>query len=79
MVQLMYSGNLVVREDEDTSLDNYLWQRFDYPSNTLLPGMKFVWDLRKGFNRRLSTWLSSDAIMEISLGALNLIKVQNIA
>ena len=43
VVQLLDSGNLVVREESNT--DKYLWQSFDYPTDTLLPGMKLGWDL----------------------------------
>ncbi|PON53005.1 S-receptor-like serine/threonine-protein kinase [Parasponia andersonii] len=59
-VELLDSGNLVVREEDDTNSENYLWQSFDYPSDTLLPGMKLGWDLRTGLNRRLSAWKSWD-------------------
>ncbi|XP_028121640.1 G-type lectin S-receptor-like serine/threonine-protein kinase At4g27290 [Camellia sinensis] len=36
VAQLMKSGNLVVKDAND----NNLWQSFDYPCDTLLPGMK---------------------------------------
>ena len=57
IVQLLDSGNLVLREESE---DNYLWQSFDYPSDTLLPGMKLGWDLRTGLERRLTAWKSPD-------------------
>ncbi|XP_028800244.1 G-type lectin S-receptor-like serine/threonine-protein kinase At4g27290 [Neltuma alba] len=60
IVQLLGSGNLVLRDEEDQNPQNYLWQSFDYPSDTLLPGMKFGWDLRTGLNRRIIAWKSSD-------------------
>jgi hypothetical protein len=55
--QLLESGNLVVRNG---SSDAYLWQSFDSPSDTLLPGMKLgkyswsrtVWTL--------TSWRSAD-------------------
>ncbi|PON81451.1 S-locus glycoprotein, partial [Trema orientale] len=59
-VELLDSGNLVVTEEEDTNPENYLWQSFDYPSDTMMPGMKFGWDLRTGLNRRLSAWKNWD-------------------
>ena len=37
---LLDSGNLVVRDENEPNLEIYLWQGFDYPSDTLLPGMK---------------------------------------
>ncbi|PON52993.1 Mitogen-activated protein kinase kinase kinase [Parasponia andersonii] len=59
-VELLDSGNLVVTEEEDTNPGNSLWQSFDYPTDTLLPGMKYGWDLRTGLNRRLSAWKTWD-------------------
>ncbi|GMN65410.1 hypothetical protein TIFTF001_034478 [Ficus carica] len=46
VVVLLDSGNLVLRDEEDTNSENYLWQSFDYPSDTMLPGMKVAWDFR---------------------------------
>ncbi|KAM4092592.1 hypothetical protein ACB094_06G051900 [Castanea mollissima] len=60
IVQLLDSGNLVLREENEENPEKYLWQSFDYPSDTWLPGMKLGWDLRTGLERRLSTWKSPD-------------------
>ncbi|KAK4587261.1 hypothetical protein RGQ29_024110 [Quercus rubra] len=60
IVQLLYSGNLVLREENEENPLNYFWQSFDYPSDTWLPGMKLGWDLRTGLERRLTTWKSPD-------------------
>ncbi|CAA3009728.1 G-type lectin S-receptor-like serine threonine-kinase At4g27290 [Olea europaea subsp. europaea] len=60
ILQLLDSGNLVLRENIDGNTDVYLWQSFDYPSDTLLPYMKLGWDLRTGLNRRLFSWKNSD-------------------
>ncbi|GMN32314.1 hypothetical protein TIFTF001_041712 [Ficus carica] len=60
IVELLDSGNLVLRDEEDTNSENYLWQSFDYPSDTLLAGMKMGWDLRTGLKRCLSAWKSWD-------------------
>ncbi|RXH83015.1 hypothetical protein DVH24_003513 [Malus domestica] len=38
----------------------YLWQSFDYPSDTWLPGMKLGWDLRTGLKQLLSSWKDSE-------------------
>ncbi|XP_047947453.1 G-type lectin S-receptor-like serine/threonine-protein kinase At4g27290 isoform X4 [Salvia hispanica] len=59
-LQLLDLGNLVVRDTKDESADNYLWQSFDYPSDTMMPGMKLGWDLRTRLNRRITAWKSSD-------------------
>ncbi|EXC10167.1 G-type lectin S-receptor-like serine/threonine-protein kinase [Morus notabilis] len=60
IVELLDSGNLVLRDDEDRNAENYLWQSFDYPSDTILPNMKFGLDLRTGLKRHLSAWKSWD-------------------
>ncbi|XP_044473367.1 G-type lectin S-receptor-like serine/threonine-protein kinase At4g27290 [Mangifera indica] len=61
VLQLLDTGNLVLRDEQDANSEtNYLWQSFDYPSDTLLPGMKLGWDLRTGFERRLTSWISPD-------------------
>ncbi|KAK2980730.1 LOW QUALITY PROTEIN: hypothetical protein RJ640_011710 [Escallonia rubra] len=59
VAQLLDSGNLVVR-DVQTDDGNFLWQSFDYPSDTLLPGMKLGKDFETGLERYLSTWKSND-------------------
>lgn len=60
VLQLLDSGNLVLRDEKDGNSENYLWQSFDYPSDTLLPDMKVGWDSKSGLNRRLSSWKNSD-------------------
>ena len=60
IVQLLDSGNLVVRDEKEQHPENYLWQSFDYPCDTLLQGMKLGWDLRTGLEWRLSAWKSLD-------------------
>ncbi|KAK4587115.1 hypothetical protein RGQ29_024015 [Quercus rubra] len=60
IVQLLDSGNLVLREENEENPENYLWQSFDYPSDTWLPGMKLGWDLRTGLERSLTAWKSPD-------------------
>ncbi|KAK8477672.1 hypothetical protein V6N13_085643 [Hibiscus sabdariffa] len=60
VLQLLDSGNLVVRDGKDSNPGRYLWQSFDYPSDTILPGMKIGVDLRSGFQIRLSAWKNWD-------------------
>ncbi|GLT46510.1 hypothetical protein SLA2020_202570 [Shorea laevis] len=60
VVQLLDSGNLVLWDRITGKLESILWQSFDYPTDTLLAGMKFGMDLRTGLNRRLSAWKSPD-------------------
>ncbi|XP_062082929.1 G-type lectin S-receptor-like serine/threonine-protein kinase At4g27290 isoform X2 [Humulus lupulus] len=58
LVQLLDNGNLVLRDEKDENTENYLWESFNDPTDTIMPGMKFGWDLRSGLTRRLSTWKS---------------------
>lgn len=43
VVQLLESGNMVVKDG-----DNLLWESFDYPGDTFLPGMKIGRNLKTG-------------------------------
>ncbi|XP_059661601.1 G-type lectin S-receptor-like serine/threonine-protein kinase At4g27290 [Cornus florida] len=58
VAQLLDSGNLVVKDAAND--ENFLWQSFDYPGDTLLPGMKLGKNLVTGIDRRLWSWKSSD-------------------
>ncbi|KAF8370246.1 hypothetical protein HHK36_031714 [Tetracentron sinense] len=58
VAQLLDSGNLVIREAKDHQ--NYLWQSFDHPTDTLLPGMKLGWNFKTGMNRSMTSWKSED-------------------
>ncbi|XP_027353639.1 G-type lectin S-receptor-like serine/threonine-protein kinase At4g27290 [Abrus precatorius] len=61
IVQLLDTGNLVLRDKHgNNDLENFLWQSFDYPSNTLLPGMKLGYDKKTGFNRHITSWKNWD-------------------
>ncbi|KAA8523805.1 hypothetical protein F0562_010228 [Nyssa sinensis] len=57
---LLNSGNLVVGDGNDNNPDNFLWQSFDYPCDTFLPGMKLGRDLKTGIDRYISSWKSND-------------------
>ena len=56
MVQLLESGNLVVR---DQASGAHLWQSFDHPSNTLLLGMKTGKNLWTGAEWYITSWRSA--------------------
>ncbi|XVE80255.1 hypothetical protein DITRI_Ditri14bG0125100 [Diplodiscus trichospermus] len=60
IAQLLDSGNLIVKEENDSKHDNFLWQSFDYPCDTLLQGMKIGRNLITGLDRNLSSWKSPD-------------------
>ncbi|PWA97410.1 EGF-like domain-containing protein [Artemisia annua] len=55
--QLLDTGNLVIFKGQNKAV--YSWQSFDYPTNTLLPGMKFGVDKKTGLNRIVTSWKSS--------------------
>ena len=57
VVQLLDSGNLVVREQ---SSGDVLWQSFDHPSNTLLAGMRIGKDPQTGVDWSLTSWRASN-------------------
>ncbi|CAK9317641.1 unnamed protein product [Citrullus colocynthis] len=56
-LHLLDNGNLVLKDAESEKIS---WQSFDYPTDTLLPGMKLGWDFENRIQRRLSAWKSSD-------------------
>ncbi|KAI8557684.1 hypothetical protein RHMOL_Rhmol04G0029000 [Rhododendron molle] len=61
IAQLFDSGNMVVRNsDDEKKAENFLWQSFDYPGNTLLPGMKLGKNFLTGQEWYVSSWKSDD-------------------
>lgn len=56
VAELLETGNFILRQENDPDPKNYLWQSFDYPTDTLLPGMKLGWDSKTGLNRFLTSW-----------------------
>ncbi|XP_021808514.1 G-type lectin S-receptor-like serine/threonine-protein kinase At4g27290 isoform X3 [Prunus avium] len=46
ILQLLDSGNLVLREAKDGNSENYLWQSFDSHSDKLFQGMKIEWNVK---------------------------------
>ncbi|KAG2689662.1 hypothetical protein I3760_09G148800 [Carya illinoinensis] len=57
MARLLDTGNLVLVHPET---QRPIWQSFDFPTDTLLPFMKFGLDRRAGLNRSLTSWKSKD-------------------
>ncbi|KAL8506047.1 hypothetical protein ACS0TY_017054 [Phlomoides rotata] len=55
VAQLLDSGNLVVKDANDDNPENFLWQSFDHPTDTLLPGMK----LGKNFQTGVEVYITS--------------------
>jgi hypothetical protein len=55
-MQLLDDGNFVLKNEKQTGDEHFLWQSFDHPCDTILPGMKIGWDKKRGFDRRLTAW-----------------------
>ncbi|CAN4117737.1 unnamed protein product [Withania somnifera] len=60
VARLLDSGNLVIREENENRPEFFAWQSFDYPGDTLLPGMKLGRNLVAGLDWYLSSWKSPD-------------------
>ncbi|KAI3769203.1 hypothetical protein L6452_00303 [Arctium lappa] len=58
IAQLLDSGNLMVVDRDDPY--DYVWQSFDYPGNTYLPGIKFGRNLKKGVVTNFTSWKTDD-------------------
>ncbi|CAH8277574.1 unnamed protein product [Arabidopsis lyrata] len=54
--ELLDNGNLVLRYSNENETSGFLWQSFDFPTDTLLPNMKVGWDKNSGLNRILQSW-----------------------
>ncbi|XP_057790587.1 G-type lectin S-receptor-like serine/threonine-protein kinase At4g27290 [Salvia miltiorrhiza] len=58
VLKLLETGNLVVVDD---ARQGYIWQSFDYPTDTWLPGMKLVANgMDVGRETYLTSWNNSD-------------------
>uniref|UniRef100_A0A0D9WA14 Receptor-like serine/threonine-protein kinase n=1 Tax=Leersia perrieri TaxID=77586 RepID=A0A0D9WA14_9ORYZ len=62
VAHLRDSGNLVVRNGSSdvAAAAAYLWQSFDHPSDTLLPGMKMGKNMWDGKEWSITAWRSPD-------------------
>ncbi|CAL5183342.1 unnamed protein product [Lathyrus oleraceus] len=56
VLQLLDTGNLVLRETNVNDPTKYLWQSFDYPTDTLLPTMNMGWNFDKKTEKHLTSW-----------------------
>ncbi|KAL3522126.1 hypothetical protein ACH5RR_014960 [Cinchona calisaya] len=59
-LQLLDSGNLVLRNGNSGNSGSYLWQSFDHFSDTWLAGMKLGKDPSTGLVRNFTSWTSPD-------------------
>nr|CAA77788.1 S-locus glycoprotein [Brassica napus] len=60
VAELLANGNFVMRDTNNNRSSRFLWQSFDYPTDTLLPEMKLGYEPKTGLNRFLTSWRSSD-------------------
>ncbi|XP_031283487.1 G-type lectin S-receptor-like serine/threonine-protein kinase At4g27290 isoform X1 [Pistacia vera] len=61
MAKIFDSGNLIlVAEDEWSDSETIIWQSFDYPTDTIIPGMKFGMNRKTGLIQALTSWRSTD-------------------
>ncbi|KAL2462698.1 G-type lectin S-receptor-like serine/threonine-protein kinase CES [Forsythia ovata] len=58
---LLDNGNFVLRElNLDGSVNRTWWQSFDYPTDTILPGMKLGNNFKTGHQWLLTCWMNKD-------------------
>ncbi|KAL0308032.1 UNVERIFIED_CONTAM: Receptor-like serine/threonine-protein kinase SD1-8 [Sesamum calycinum] len=61
ILQLLDTGNLVLVDGKlGSSSQGYIWQSFDYPTDTWLPGMKMIDDIDAGVEKYLISWKNWD-------------------
>ncbi|XP_042067362.1 S-locus-specific glycoprotein S13-like [Salvia splendens] len=59
VLQILDSGNLVLVDNMSTT-QGYAWQSFDYPTDTMLPGMMMVDDNDSDVEKYMMSWTSPD-------------------
>ncbi|KAK1257122.1 Receptor-like serine/threonine-protein kinase SD1-8 [Acorus gramineus] len=57
IARIQEDGNFVLTNSATGAL---AWQSFDYPTDTILPGMKYGWDLKTGLDRNMTSWRGPD-------------------
>ncbi|KAK1415621.1 hypothetical protein QVD17_31404 [Tagetes erecta] len=60
VAQLLDTGNLVIKTGNLTDNETFIWQSFDYPGDTYLPGMKLGKNFITGRETYLTSWMSAD-------------------
>ncbi|KAM0838657.1 hypothetical protein ACQ4PT_060824 [Festuca glaucescens] len=57
--QLRDDGNFLLSADGSGTPQSAAWQSFDYPTDTLLPGMKLGMDLKRRLSWNITSWRSA--------------------
>ncbi|KAK8697442.1 hypothetical protein V6N13_113590 [Hibiscus sabdariffa] len=70
VVQLMESGNLVVKERNDNNLERTLWESFDYLGDSFLPEMKIGRNFITGFEMYLTYWKNTVLMLKFVHGEM---------
>ncbi|KAJ9553820.1 hypothetical protein OSB04_017865 [Centaurea solstitialis] len=60
VVQLLDTGNLVIKDGNAVGDETFIWQSFDYPGDILISGMKMGKNLVTGREMYLTSWKSED-------------------
>ncbi|CAJ2678385.1 unnamed protein product [Trifolium pratense] len=61
ILQILDSGNLVISESpNENDPTKFLWQSFDFPTDTLLPGMKLGWNFDTNTEKHINSWKVTD-------------------
>ncbi|KAM0010021.1 putative protein kinase RLK-Pelle-DLSV family [Helianthus debilis subsp. tardiflorus] len=60
VAQLLDTGNLVIKSGNETNNEIVIWQSFDYPGDTCLPGMKLGKNFITGRETYQTSWRSTD-------------------
>ncbi|PIM99195.1 hypothetical protein CDL12_28314 [Handroanthus impetiginosus] len=62
VLQLLDDGNMVIADEnrKSPSQGSFIWQSFDCPSDTWLPGMKMVYDIDFGKHKYITSWRNSN-------------------
>ncbi|XP_077243380.1 G-type lectin S-receptor-like serine/threonine-protein kinase At4g27290 isoform X2 [Tasmannia lanceolata] len=58
--KLLDSGNLILCNGNCADHKSTVWESFDYPTHSMLPGMKLGLNLKTGLNQSLTSWKSQN-------------------
>ena len=60
IAKLLDTGNFVIMSENLLNKENYIWQSFDHPGDTYIPGMKLGKNFVTGREIYLTSWRSTD-------------------
>ncbi|KAL0684102.1 hypothetical protein Bca4012_050950 [Brassica carinata] len=61
VAQLLENGNLVLKDPNKDTPEDFFWQSFDEPTDTILPELKLLWHYQKvHMNKYLTSWRAVD-------------------